>query len=484
VRRIKSTAHNGLAARLFDLRKVELADPRCELAAMACLVPLLLWAAFWNGFPIIYYDTGAYVLEGLGGHFMMERSPVYSLFLRLVGAGTSLWFVVFIQAAATAFVLTQCGRALTPRLSLGVFLLFGAAIVAGTGLPWYAGQIEPDCFAALVVLSIYLLVSHARTLGSVRGVLLVALGGFAAASHPSHLLLAGFLLILIAAASVVAGLTGSRWPGSRLLKPALVCVLGFMLTVGGNFIFTRQFFVSRAGASFVFARMLQDGIVMRLLDDTCPGSGYRLCAYRNSLPPTADGWLWTPNSPFFKLGHFDGTASESERIVRDALMRYPVLQLRTAIGDAATQFFRFGTGDQIEPQEWVLYPVLARYIPRQMSAYLAARQQRGAIDFRLIGKLDIAVGILSLGVLAFMLAWSIQAGYCQVSAFLGFVLAALIGNAVICGVLSGPHDRYQSRLMWITPFSLLLATASQRRGSRMERKPADSCSEIQHGAIR
>jgi hypothetical protein len=45
---------------------------------------------------------------------------------------------------------------------------------------------------------------------------------------------------------------------------------------------------------------------------------------------------------------------------------------------------------------------------------------------------------------------------------LGFVLTALIGNAIVCGTLSNPHDRYQSRLIWIVPFAVALA-ATQRR---------------------
>jgi hypothetical protein len=35
----------------------------------------------------------------------------------------------------------------------------------------------------------------------------------------------------------------------------------------------------------------------------------------------------------------------------------------------------------------------------------------------------------------------------------------LLGNAVICGVLSGPHDRYGSRLAWIATLTVLLAAA-------------------------
>ena len=36
---------------------------------------------------------------------------------------------------------------------------------------------------------------------------------------------------------------------------------------------------------------------------------------------------------------------------------------------------------------------------------------------------------------------------------------ALLGNALICGVISGPHDRYGARLVWIATFTVLLAAA-------------------------
>lgn len=448
-------------SRLWNLT---LGDIRGEAGAIALLIPLLLAAVFWNGFPLIYYDTGAYVFEGLGGHFMVERSPVYSLFLRYAGAGASLWFVAVIQAAATAFVVTQCARAENPILSMATLALVAAVLVVVTGLPWYVGQIEPDCFTALVVLAVYLLAFRANRLGRVRTIVLVGVGGLAAAAHPSHLLLAGFLVFLIVAARAVARIA-HLWSKPRLLGSAIVCVFGLALIVGANFQFTRQIFVSRAGASFVFARMLQDGIVMRLLDDTCPKSGYRLCAYRDSLPPTADGWLWTPDSPFFTLGHFTGTAAESERIVHDAMLRYPSLQLKAAIRDAATQFARFRTGDQIEPQEWVLYPVLAHYLPGQMSAYLAARQQRGKIDFRVMGSLHVVVGVLSLIGLVLFLVSVVSSRRDKRIVLQGFVLAALVGNAIICGVLSGPHDRYQSRLIWLAPFALVISSWPSSRAN-------------------
>ena len=41
--------------------------------AVVLITPLLLGVALWNGFPLVFYDTGAYVAQGLGGAFFVER---------------------------------------------------------------------------------------------------------------------------------------------------------------------------------------------------------------------------------------------------------------------------------------------------------------------------------------------------------------------------------------------------------------------------
>ncbi|HEX3430590.1 MAG TPA: hypothetical protein VHT03_06860 [Rhizomicrobium sp.] len=443
---------------LARLLNPEIAVPRGEVLALLLLVPLLLLPDLWNRFPIIYYDTGAYIFEGLTGRFIPERAAAYSLFLRFAGADTSLWIIAVIQAAMSAFLLTQCARTVAPRMRWSVLLLVGSVLVIATSLPWYSGEIEPDCFTALVVLSLYLLAFRASVLGVWRAVAVALIGALAIAVHPSHLVLAGFLFVVLVALRLVW-----RAHAPRLVVPALVCLGGLFLVVGGNFHFTRQVFISRAGAPFVFARMLQDGIVMRLLDDTCPESGYRLCAYKDALPPTADGYLWTPRSPFFALGHFQGTAAESARIVRAAIARYPLLQLRAAFADTAAQFVRFKTGEGMEPQQWVLAPVFTQLMPQQAPAYLAARQQQGGFDFRVIGKVQSAIGFLSLAGMLALLIWFIRTKRAGDAALPLFVLAALLGNAMICGVLSGPHDRYQSRLMWLAPFVVMLSLHALRR---------------------
>ena len=436
---------------------LSLADPVAEAIAILLLVPLTLAVALWNGFPIIFYDTGAYLLEGLGRVFLAERSPVYSLLLDYAGAQVSLWFIVLLQAGATAFVIVETARAVAPRLKLGALLAIGIGLVLLTGLPWYTGEIEPDCFAPLAVLSIYLLAFCRNALGGWRSWIVGAVAALSVAVHPSHLLLGGGL---VAATLVYRGIVRvakrSDWPRAEVVRPLASCLVGLALILASNFVLTGEIFVSRAGPVFVFARLLQDKVVMRLLDDTCPDSHYHLCAYKDVLPRTADQWLWGRGSPFLEMGRFAGTSTESSRIVWDSLARYPGLQTALVFEDAAHQFVTFKTGDQIEPQEWVLIHPLSEFIPRQMRAYLAARQQQGQIDFRPINFVHLTVAWLSLAGLGAGLAFALRRRERKATLLFGFILAALLTNAIVCGALSNPHDRYQSRLIWLAPFGLAL----------------------------
>jgi hypothetical protein len=236
-------------------------------------------------------------------------------------------------------------------------------------------------------------------------------------------------------------------------------MLGVVLIVAANFGYTRQIFVSRAGPVFVFARLVQDGIVLRLLEDTCPQSGYKLCAYKDEMPRTADQWLWDRDTPFKTLKGFAGTTDESERIIFDSLKRYPMMHLRTAAADTWRQFSLFRTGDQLEPQEWVLYPTFKALVPHQAASYMAARQQKGLFDFRIWNEIHLAAGWISIVLLAGLLAFMLATGRHRQALFLGFILVALWGNAAVCGALSNPHDRYQSRVIWLAPFALALAGA-------------------------
>ena len=143
----------------------------------------------------------------------------------------------------------------------------------------------------------------------------------------------------------------------------------------------------------------------------------------------------------------------------DSLERYPLLQVKMAVYSSVLQFFMFKTGDGIESQEWILKPGIARMMPGQLPAYLQARQQHNSIHFRDLNMLHVTVGMLSLLGLVLLLNHALHRRRWDEATLPGLVLLALVGNAIICGTFSNPHDRYQSRLIWLPTLALLLARA-------------------------
>jgi hypothetical protein len=463
----------------------------CALA-MAILSLMFLSVAIWNRFPLIFYDTGAYVLEGLGRVFLVERAPVYAELLFLAGARFSLWPIVILQAVMTSYMILEVARAEVPELTLAGLAAIGAVLSLFTGIAWYAGQVEPDIFTPMVILGAYLLLFRGDRLGMAGRCWVLGLTGLAVACHPSHLGLLGGLLIGAAlfklfqrTRAVLRTPLGAKHGKGKMTVAApalrrpegvnidvrrgligLVTALG--LIFAGNFVLTGKFFISKSGSVFLFARLMQDGIVQRLMNDTCPPAGmnnWRLCAYKNRLPKSANAWLWGTGSGFHALGGFTSQTQQEEdgRIILESLKRYPVMNMRAAAYDSVLQFLQFKTGDGIEPQLSILEPNFKRTIPAQVPAYLEARQQRGLIRFKVLNLIHVPVGAVSLLALLLLMQHAAARRTWREASLPALVLLGLIGNAIICGTFSNPHDRYQSRIIWLPTLVLLLAIARDRR---------------------
>jgi len=212
---------------------------------------------------------------------------------------------------------------------------------------------------------------------------------------------------------------------------------------------------------------VQDGIAQRVLNDSCPQSSYRLCAYRNDLPQDSNDFLWKWDSPLSKLGGFGGIEPEAKSIIIDSLKRYPWLNLKMAMLDTLEQFATFRTGDGIEPLNSVPVPALRKYMPQQLGSYLASRQRNGEIGFTLVNAVQIPVETASMASLAVLLVVAVRRRALDDRLFLpAFMLIALLGNAFICGALSSPHDRYQARLMWPVCLSALLLLTRRSEDAR------------------
>ena len=434
--------------------------------AFVIITAALMWPAFWNGYPILFADTGGYLARPFEGTLAFGRSALYGAFLA-AGMKLDFWPNVITQAALCAFVLIVVMRAHGVGRPLTITLV-AVALAVLTGLPFYATQLVPDVFVALAVLSLYLLAFRDAAIGPTTRYGLVAAIAFAVASHMTILVLA---LVMLATFAILRMLPHPL-PRPVLAWPASALVAGIVVALVSNFAIAGQLRFTPGGTSFLFGRLIQDGIVPRYLAEHCPDQTIRLCAYRGEMANTADGWLWGNDTPFWKLGGPEGNANEERRIILETLRLYPLQHLRTALGATYEQFFMARTMTSLSAYDnHHVMATLSQLAPELLPRLAAARQQReGALDLSPFNVVHLPVGFIAVALLPVIIvlgAWRRLPR--EAAAFALTVLLALVANAAISGIFSNPVDRYQSRLLWLAPLSLVITALSCRDlGTRRE----------------
>jgi len=441
---------------------------RRPLAALVMMLALL-WPALWNGFPIVFYDTGGYLDSYMTGLLANGRSAVYGLFLRL-GIPTGFWLNIVVQAGMVTWllVLTLRAHGFGGRPGLAVAIALGLA--AFTSLPWYAAQLMPDVWLPAGVLAFYLLAFRSNAMRRWEEIVLGAVIAFAIAGHMATLALMVGLLAALALWRVLA--PWWHWLRPTLGLPTVAVAAGILLILIGNFTITGRFTFIPGGTNFLFGRLIQTGIAARYLTDQCPDSSLRVCAYRDTLPTDGDYWLWSEESPLWKMGGWEGFADEARRIVIDSIRKYPALHSRAAFDGALSQLFMLKSGDYITPWTWHTHGILKKYAPAWYPTFLAARQQRAEFDFTWVNAVHVPVAAAAMaGLLIALLLTRRSHVRRSAAAFAPMVLVALVGNALVCGVLSNPHDRYQSRLIWLAPLALVIAAGGRRSSIMLQDRP-------------
>ena len=422
------------------------------VVAVAVALAALVAPALYNGFPLVFYDTGAYLARAFVAELEPGRGPFYGFFIAAAGGRISLWPVIVVQGVLTLWLLSLTLRLhgfAAGRIAAGVALGLSAATTAA----WGVATVMPDVFAPLAVLAWYVLSFGGGRLGRAEmagaaGVLLLAVP-----VHMTHL-------------ALVLGL--ALCPGVLLLvwRPALrrgvavamaISLAALVLMPLVNGAFSGQFGFTPGGQTFIFGRMVQSGLIGRYLDEHCPSPEIRLCAYKGAMPINGDEWIWDADSPFYALGGWQGDTDETRRIILGSLADHPWRHLQAAAAAAVEQFTRVGTGEDIDAWYWHTDKEIETRLPSSLPAYAAGLQHNTRLGSFALSLNRLYVPLTQAAVAVLVLLMAIAGWRGRFLRLPGTVLLALAGNAVICGVLSGPHDRYQGRLAWLAPFAVIVA---------------------------
>ncbi len=431
-----------------------------ELAAATLL---LMIPALVNGYPLVFSDTGTYVRQAIEFYGAADRPPYYSLLIFLFHLKLSLWPVVVMQAFAMAAALRVVIYSLIARARTLHYLGMISAMTAFTSIGWHVDQIMPDAFTGMLTIVVFLIVwmwdQQRRT--TRIALLLIACG--IVMLHYTHLALAAGLFAVAALARLAQSRAWYEVRRIAVLGGAVVTVAAAAF-VAYSLVLIRRPVLDPNSSIFMAARVLAEGPGREWLAKNCPGSGNIFCKYQDRLPSNPDTFLWADTSPLQDALRDPGpeqTRRATAQIVAGAFALHPGTELADMLTDSARQFVRFGTLDINCPlrcgEDSAVTKVIERHFHREYSQFRNSLEMRGRLPVRQIRDVHLPVVIAAWIIFLVAGVVAVRRGDSPLVGFELLVLATLLLNAMICGGLWVPHDRYGSRVVWLLPLGAMLA---------------------------
>ena len=149
--------------------------------------------------------------------------------------------------------------------------------------------------------------------------------------------------------------------------------------------------------------------------------------------------------------------------MRRSLVEYPGAEIEAAAAATARQLLLVATGAGVLDDLPHTYGIIERFVPGEVPAMRAARQQHGELRFDWLNLLHIPVALGSLLLLLVVMARLRRNRSDAIALLAASVVTAILANAFVCGALSGPHDRYGARIAWVASFVVLMAIVRRTR---------------------
>ena len=460
------------------------------LALLACLS-----VVFINGGGLTYFDTAGYLAQGhstllsLGlaslpeasgtgagaasapaddGVVVGSRAVVFSAALAVLN---QIWSVNILPVFYALLLLLTVGlparialrtigldRALAPTIALPVI------VACLTALPFYVAYLMPDLFAPVLLLMLATLAGFGPVMTWPERLLAVALGVLAVVTHPSHLLIVAAMLPVVAIGALLVRRRG-WWIGPLLVAVILAGGLGERLlfvsavkTIRGSEVVYQP---------FLTVRVIADGPGYAFLEDTCPDDTQPTCALYEALQLSDDDYRLTASHIMFerseRLGSYRRLPPEVQKIVADDQLAFFFSVLRDRPFGVSFAFIRNAFLQAGK------YNSIAQTIPTTPAVdnvYKMAPQSPAWFrDQRLLDKrADLAwlytphrlfYALSALGLLVLSLAP--RSGLSPaLRVFSLTILLGILANALICGGISQPSDRYGARVAFLLPLVLIL----------------------------
>ena len=472
-------------------------------------IGLLLWPAFYNGQPIFYDDTSSYIrafdaglvwLTGYTGAWttwasfgpnhslqwsvlptieslqspsfiIAGRSVLYGAFLYLGDLLGGLWATTLLQSgiAAAALFLTLRHLRILSKLT---FFSTVALLSVLTPVAFVNAVLLPDIFTGLCIIGAANLLVLDHPLKRWEYLFWLTMLIVAVISHPTNLALS----ILLLAAGLLIQVCRASFSKAGLAALGFACFIGFAGEASFALIVKKALGAQMVRPPVVLARIIADGPGATYLRKYCPQAHFTACEFADQLFFNSDAFLWDKSE--HATSYINATEQKrfelGEEQLRFALAVFasdPIGQSEAWLIDFLRQMRMFGLSDYLTKAEGIKAKLPKAYAEQLANSGIWT----GAFNQMAIEAVFNATLIMSLAIICMILGLRWQAIPPKHRRFYFVILSGVLLNALICGVLSGPHERYQARVIWLLPlaaammcFSLFLL-AENKRETQKER---------------
>jgi hypothetical protein len=425
---------------------------------------MLLGAAFYNGYPLVYSDTGTYIFSAYDWKVPGDRPITYGLFILFCSLGWSLWLPVLVQCVLLAWLLQMLLKPLVQpflqeRCSVGMLSLVGV-LCAISPLPWYAGQLMPDIFTAMQLLIVAIVFTH-QNISRSHWFALGSLFVLCSIVHFSNLFI-GFITIAVWSAlhwrkTAQSALFFQKRRAAILL---VWCIAAFLILPTVNWLVERQFSLGKGGFTFIMGRMVDSGLLKMYLDDHCQTATepYRLCQYKDSLPDNSRAFHWDLKSPLNKEGGWGAPEAEYRAIVFGTLTspKYIALHCWKSLIATPSQLMQNAIGSGLD-YGWYKSPesppaqAVKMHYPHEFNEYKASRQAENlwgqSINFDFLNSINFWV-LLATAIGLLLILSGLDGGGALYPVVV-LLLIGVIANAFVTANLAVICDRFSPRVTWL-----------------------------------
>jgi hypothetical protein len=430
----------------FSIPKLKERNKQIILIILGAIT--LLVDAFYNGYPIVYSDTHTYINCGMGLLTPGDRSLTYGFFLKFMSYnGLSLWLVIFFQAIIISFLIFTLIRQLFKHNGYLLFIISIILLSFLTSLSFLVCSIMPDIFTSIALLSVAIILIGnlpKNTLCFIYFIFLLSCG-----MHISHLMMYCVILFIL--------LIFKKYIFNKQLFPGRTRKIITMLILLIISVFTMGHALSNSKHVFLFGAMVEHGIIKQYLEDNCETKHYKMCAYKDSLPKKAWEFVWSGDSPLYKIGGWDDGKSEMLEIINNTLTKpkYIWMNILASIDATFEQLSLFkamdGYGEFIG-EDNLVYMEVKNNFNSEIKQYSNSKQNQGKIDSIEVWN-NIFNGIIFISIFIIIILFII-CRYLFSAPIKSLIILFMIGilvNAWDCGTFANAIDRLGCRMIWLIP---------------------------------